>query len=79
MYSATVLNQAAASVQCPAAKPYAIGGGGSTNLANRNIEHSEPINAAGVVPANGSPATGWRVTVSGNNNVDTTVNVICAA
>ena len=66
------------SVQCPAATPTAIGGGGSISTTNRNFEFSGPIDANGAVPADGSPATGWKATYTGSSTSElVTVYVIC--
>ncbi len=62
------------SVQCPALKT-AIGGGGSINTSTKNLVFDGPIDANGAVPADGSPATGWKVTYSGTATV--TAYVIC--
>ena len=66
------------SVQCPIATPTAIGGGGSIDAPNRNFVFSGPINAVGAVPADGSPATGWKATYTGSSASElVTVYVIC--
>jgi len=66
------------SVQCPAATPTAVGGGGTLSATNRNLTFSGPIDALGAVPADGSPATGWRVTFTGTTE-SATVYVICVS
>jgi len=56
-------------VSCTGTTPKAIGGGGSS--ASGNLTISKPV-----FTADGSAATGWTVTGSGNSA--TTVYVICA-
>jgi hypothetical protein len=74
--TATASAPGTAKVFCPAAEPYADGGGGTINTAGYALTGSYPITSNGLAATNGVQATGWAASYDADCTI--TVYVTCS-